>query len=36
MRNIKAMLNRADLTEQDISTLHGMVKAIKRSVKPSK
>jgi len=31
MRNIMAMFARADLTEQDIRTLHGMVKAIKRS-----
>ena len=31
MRNIMAMFGRADLTEQDIRTLHGMVKAIKRS-----
>ena len=32
MRNIMAMFGRADLTEQDIRTLHGMVKAIKKSV----
>ena len=31
MRNIMAMFGRADLTEQDIRTLHGMIKAIKRS-----
>lgn len=31
MRNIMAMFNRTDLTEQDLKTLHGMIKAIKRS-----
>ena len=31
MRNIMAMYNRAGLTEQDLKTLHGMLKAIKRS-----
>ena len=31
MRNIMAMFNRAGLTEQDLKTLHGMVKAIKRA-----
>ena len=32
MRNIMAMFGRADITEQELNTLHGMVKAIKRSV----
>lgn len=31
MRNIMAMLTRAELTQQDIRTLHGMMKAVKRS-----
>ena len=36
MRNIKAMLTRADLTEQDVNTLHGIVKALKRIGNTSK
>ena len=31
MRNIVAMLQRADLSEQDVRTLHGMIKALRRS-----
>ncbi len=31
MRNIMAMFTRAGLTEQDLQTLHGMLKAIKRT-----
>ena len=31
MRNIVALFQRADLTEQDVSTLHGMMKALRRS-----
>jgi tRNA/rRNA methyltransferase len=31
MRNIMAMYNRAGLTEQDLKTLHGMLKALKRA-----
>lgn len=31
MRNIMAMFQRADLTEQDVRTLHGMIKAIRRA-----
>ena len=31
MRNIIAMFQRANLSEQDVSTLHGMMKAIRRS-----
>jgi tRNA C32,U32 (ribose-2'-O)-methylase TrmJ len=33
MRNIKAMFNRFPLTEQDIRTLHGIMKSIERSGK---
>jgi tRNA/rRNA methyltransferase len=33
MRNIMAMYNRAGLTEQDLKTLHGMLKALKRAGK---
>lgn len=33
MRNIKAMFNKSALTEQDIRTLHGIMKAIERSGK---
>ena len=33
MRNIMAMFQRADLTEQDIRTLHGIIKSLKR-IKP--
>ena len=31
MRNIMAMFNRAGLSEQDLNTLHGMLKSIKRA-----
>ncbi len=31
MRNIKAMFNKSPLTEQDIRTLHGIMKAVERS-----
>lgn len=31
MRNIMAMFQRADLSEQDVRTLHGMIKALRRS-----
>jgi tRNA/rRNA methyltransferase len=31
MRNIMAMFNRASLTDQDVRTLHGIIKSIKRS-----
>ncbi|MCE2517384.1 MAG: RNA methyltransferase [Alphaproteobacteria bacterium] len=34
MRNIMAMFGRAELTEQDIRTLHGMVKSIRRAGAP--
>jgi tRNA C32,U32 (ribose-2'-O)-methylase TrmJ len=33
MRNIKAMFNRFPLSEQDIRTLHGIMKSIERSGK---
>ena len=36
MRNITAMFQRADLTEQDVRTLHGMVKALRRSAATGK
>ena len=28
MRNIMAMFQRADLSEQDVRTLHGMIKSL--------
>lgn len=31
MRNITSLFQRADLSEQDVKTLHGMIKAIRRS-----
>ncbi len=31
MRNIMALYNRAGLTEQDLKTMHGMIKALKRA-----
>ena len=31
MRNIMAMFQRADLSEQDVRTLHGMIKSLRRS-----
>lgn len=35
MRNIMAMFGRAQLTDQDIRTLHGILRAVKRSAKES-
>ena len=35
MRNIMAMFGRAELTEQDVRTLHGMVKSLRRAGPPA-